>query len=134
MYKTMKTVIESGTYELAAMVERLKKLDARGDIEPEERDELIALAREKADPLYETDKGGMLAAHERRIRALEESVQALMGGAKDEEEAVDEYQPGRWYYAGDKATCEGKTYECTAPEGVACVWSPTDYPAYWKLV
>ena len=38
------------------------------------------------------------------------------------------------YYNGDKVTFEGKKYICIAPEDTACVWSPSDYPAYWKLV
>lgn len=28
----------------------------------------------------------------------------------------------------------GKVYECTAPEGVACVWSPEVMPGYWTVV
>lgn len=39
------------------------------------------------------------------------------------------------YYKGDKITfTDGKKYECIAPEGVAVVWDPATYPAYWQLV
>lgn len=38
------------------------------------------------------------------------------------------------YHKDDKMTFEGGKYICIAPEGVAVVWSPTAYPAYWKLV
>lgn len=36
------------------------------------------------------------------------------------------------YYNGDKITFEGAHYICIAPEGTACVWSPTAYPNYWQ--
>lgn len=39
------------------------------------------------------------------------------------------------YHRGDKITfTDGKKYECIAPEGVAVVWDPVTYPAYWQLV
>ena len=36
------------------------------------------------------------------------------------------------YKNGDKVMFNGNVYECIAPEGVACVWSPSEYPAYWE--
>lgn len=39
------------------------------------------------------------------------------------------------YHRGDKITfTDGKKYECIAPEGVAVVWDPATYPAYWQEV
>ena len=38
------------------------------------------------------------------------------------------------YHRGDKITFNGKKYECIAPEGVAVVWDPATYPAYWQEV
>lgn len=38
------------------------------------------------------------------------------------------------YHTGDKITFNGKHYICIAPEGVAVVWSPDTYPAYWQEV
>lgn len=38
------------------------------------------------------------------------------------------------YYKGNKVTFEGAKYICIAPEGVAVVWDPVTYPAYWQLV
>ena len=38
------------------------------------------------------------------------------------------------YHRGDKITFNGKKYECIAPEGVAVVWDPVTYPAYWQEV
>ena len=36
--------------------------------------------------------------------------------------------------AGAKVTWQGSHYVCTAPDGVACVWDPGTYPAYWRAV
>lgn len=38
------------------------------------------------------------------------------------------------YYKGNKVTFEGAKYICIAPDGVACTWSPTQYPTYWEKV
>lgn len=38
------------------------------------------------------------------------------------------------YYKGNKVTFEGAKYICIAPEGVAVVWDPATYPAYWQEV
>lgn len=36
----------------------------------------------------------------------------------------------RGYHNGGKCTYNGKKDICTAPEGIACVWSPDVYPDY----
>lgn len=38
------------------------------------------------------------------------------------------------YKNGDKVTYKNKKYLCIAPDGVACTWSPEEYPSYWQLV
>lgn len=39
------------------------------------------------------------------------------------------------YHRGDGITwTDGKKYDCIAPDGVAVVWNPDEYPAYWQLV
>ena len=57
-------------------------------------------------------------------------------GATDPEPDVEypEYVAGKWYYEDDKITHNGQKYVCIAPDGVVCVWSPDEYPAYWQLV
>lgn len=57
------------------------------------------------------------------------------------EPEVDEYPEWKQptgahdaYHRGDKITFNGKKYECIAPEGVAVVWDPVTYPAYWQEV
>ena len=56
---------------------------------------------------------------------------------KTGEEVTEETYPpfieNKWYYNGDKCSENGSNYTCIAPDGVACVWSPSAYPAYWKL-
>ena len=49
-------------------------------------------------------------------------------------ESYEEYTVGKWYYNGNKVSFDGKNYNCIAPEGVVCVWSPTEYPAYWEEI
>ena len=66
---------------------------------------------------------------EARVRALEEGGASGGGETGD---TVAEYVPGKWYYAGDRVTFEGKRYVCSAPKGVVCVWSPGVFPAYWE--
>ena len=137
MFNAMKLCIQSGNYRLDSMLTRLDRLTANGDLTPEERTELKQLAMAGADALYETDKAKMLAEHERRIKALEDKIKALTGGETeggDDEEIIDEYVPGKWYYAGDVVTWNGEAYTCIAPDGVVCVWNPDEYPAYWQKV
>lgn len=55
-------------------------------------------------------------------------------GTGGEGESPEEYVIGKWYYAGDRITYKGAVYQCIAPNGVVCVWSPDDYPAYWEAV
>lgn len=130
MYNILKNHIQNATFDLPAVLDRIKSLHGRLDIDDAQRDELEALAREKATPAGSIDMAKKLLELEARVRALEDSKQ--QGG--ETEETAPDYQVGKWYYTGDKVTFDGKTYTCTAPEGVACVWSPADYPAYWSAV
>ena len=128
MYSIFESVINKGGYKLADMLERIRVYAAEGKLTIEEMDKLEALAREKANMQDGTDMLGMLLEHEQRIRALEAAAPVN----PDTPDDVPEYQPGKWYYAGDKVKWNGKTYVCIAPEGVVCVWSPDEHPAYWK--
>lgn len=114
-------------FDLAAMLGRIDYHHIRGNLTDGEREELAALAREKADPF-----GGLDVA--KKLQELDARVTALEKGGGEEPEDIPEYVPGKWYYAGDKVMFEGAAYVCTAPEDVVCVWSPAEYPAYWKLI
>lgn len=128
MYEILKEVITSKRYELTDMLRKIDTLWAQGDLDDEQRTELIALAQGNADMEQEVNMLAKLKELERRVRALEESDGAEPG------EGYPDYVAGKWYYNGDKITFEGVKYKCIAPDGVVCVWSPKEYPVYWELV
>ena len=145
MYEVIKTVIETGEFELTDI---LKKIDIHwisGKITDEERTKLIQFAQGKANPQNSVNNLQVLkklAELEKRIKAVEDKQNASENtdeeGAEDtgEETPVEtypEYVAGKWYYNGDKCSEDGKNYTCIAPEGQVCVWKPSEYPAYWEL-
>ena len=127
MYDVIKDVINTRRYVLADMLHKIDTLWAQGDLDDEQRTELIALARDKADMAQEVN---VLA----RLEELEQRVRALETGSTEPGEAYPDYVVGKWYYSGDKITFEGCKYNCIAPDGAVCTWSPTEYPTYWELV
>lgn len=116
------------TFDLTAMLAKIDYHHIRGNLSDADREELVALARNKANPMGGVDVMAKLQDHEARIKALEEAKTA---GGDTTDEDVAEYVPGKWYYNGDKVTYDGNVYTCTAPAGVVCTWSPAEYPAYW---
>ena len=127
MYDVIRDVINSRRYVLADMLHKIDTLWAQGDLDDEQRTELIALEQGNADTAQEVN---MLA----KLEELEQRVRALETGSTEPGEAYPDYVVGKWYYNGDKITFEGGKYKCIAPDGVVCVWSPKEYPAYWELV
>lgn len=151
MYGVIKSVINSGKYELAEMLAKIDTFWVQGSITDAEREELIALAREKA--IAENSHADLreqvanlyinMGEMAKEMKSMKAEIKALKGEdvTPDEEESVDEYpeyvQPTGAhdaYYAGAKVTHNGLRYICIAPEGVAVVWSPEVYPDYWELV
>lgn len=130
MYEIIKSVIQSGRYELTDILTKIDTLWVQGDLLDDERTELTDLARSGADPAQGVDVLAKLSDLDKRVAALERA------GATDPEPGEEylEYIPGKWYYKDDKCTYKGSKYICTAPNGVVCVWSPDEYPAYWQLV
>lgn len=118
-------------FDLTTMLAKIDYHHIRGNLTDAEREELITLARSKANPYGGVDVMAILADHDARLRALEGTAVTPDDG--DDASAPDEYVAGKWYYNGDKVTFDGKVYVCTAPEGVVCTWSPAEYPAYWEL-
>lgn len=127
MYGILKEVITSKRYELTDMLRKIDTLWAQGDLDDEQRTELIALAQGNADMTQEVN---VLT----KIEELEQRVRSLETGSTELGEAYPDYVVGKWYYNGDKITFEGGKYRCIAPDGVVCVWSPKEYPVYWELV
>ena len=127
MYDVIKDVINTRRYVLADMLHKIDTLWAQGDLDDEQRTELIALAQGNSDMTQEVN---VLV----KLEELEQRVKALETGSTEPGEACPDYVVGKWYYNGDKITFEGVKYKCIAPDGVVCVWSPTEYPTYWELV
>lgn len=137
MYEVTKNVIQSGSYELNNILTKIDTLWMQGSLTDAERMELVNMARAKADPNHS------FAPLQAQIDALAERVAKLEGKYEPTEpdapsEEYPEYvQPTGAhdaYRTGDKVSLNGKRYICIAPEGVAVVWSPDVYPAYWEEV
>lgn len=132
MYNIIKTVLETGKFELTDVIRKIDKVWLEGKITDEERAELVALAQDKANPQYSLDLIAKIEELDKRVKVLE-----TQKNTSDSEEVTEEYKPfivGKWYYGGDKISFDGHNYECTAPEGVVCTWNPNEYPAYWELI
>lgn len=128
MYKIVKDVLNSGDYELNAMLKKIASLWIDGKLTDKEYEELNAIARNGATPERSIDIYAKLEELDQRLLAVEN------GNQTTEPEECPEFVVGKWYYNGNKVTFEGKQYMCIAPEGTACVWSPKDYPAYWEAM
>ena len=118
------------TFDLSTMLAKIDYHHIRGNLSDTDREELVALARNKANPMGGVDVMAKLQDHEARIKALEDTGKTAGGDTTGED--VAEYVPGKWYYNGDKVLFEGVVKTCTAPAGVVCTWSPAEYPAYWE--
>ena len=140
MHDIIKNVIESLRFELKDMLTKIDTVWLQGDITDDERSELIDLAREKANPensyFQVQDQINQIYA---LLSSLDTRVKVLEGGETDPEpEEYPEFiQPTGAhdaYHKDDKITFNGEKYICIAPDGVAVVWDPTTYPAYWQKV
>lgn len=129
MYNIVKNVIDRGGFDLAGLIRNIGTLWVQGDLTDEQKNELIASARGGAEASSSVDMMKKLEELDRRVAALEKA-----GTTGEPAEAFPDFVVGKWYYTGDTCTFEDKKYTCVAPAGVACVWSPADYPAYWEAV
>lgn len=137
MFEAVKSVIKSGTYDLMSLLTKINVLWVQGDLTDAQKEELIHLAQEGASAKNSVDIMSKLAEHDKALQELRQQVKSIQLGDDSEEEpsdsAAEEYIEGKWYYAGDRITFEGKEYTCIAPDGVVCVWSPKGHPAYWEV-
>ena len=99
-------------------------------------EELETLAREKANTDNSIDILNKLKEIDLKIQNYDARITKLENPEQEEpEEPTEEYPeyvPGKWYYNGDTCSENGKNYTCIAPSGQVCVWSPSEYPAYWQ--
>lgn len=127
--------IENGGYKLDKMLERIKAAASNGAIDiVNDQPYLERRARENARIGNEIDIETTVLDLVARVKVLEEKLADTTEPPTDENgnTIIPEYVAGKWYYAGDVVTWDGEAYVCIAPEGVVCVWSPAEYPAYWE--
>lgn len=135
MYNIVKNVIQNQRYELTDILKKIDTLWIKGDLTDNQRYELYVMAREGAKIENSVDLLKKIEELDRRLTALEDALKDTPPETEDgSEESYPPFEPGKWYYAGDMVSFDEAIYKCIAPEGVVCVWSPTDYPAYWELV
>lgn len=128
MYEIVKNVLNQGGYNLTDIIKKIDTLWTQGKLTDEEYTELTEKARSGAKSEHSVDVLAKLEEFDKRLTALENGQDS-----EDTAEDVAEYVSGKWYYNGDKCLFEGETYTCIAPDGVVCVWSPAEYPAYWEV-
>lgn len=129
MYNAVKNVIANKGYDLKDILKKIDVLWVKGSLSDEQREELITLARDNANAQNSINVMEKLEEMDKRIIEIEKIVFAE---TEEPEYSVNEYEVGKWYYAGDEVVFEGDTYTCIAPDGVVCTWSPAEYPEYWQ--
>lgn len=138
MYEIIKETIENTNYKLEEMLDKIYVLYGKDKLSKEEMEKLEEYAKEKANTDNSIDILNKLKEMDLRMQNCETRLTKLENPEGEEpEEPVEEYPayvPGRWYYNGDKCSENGKNYTCIAPSGQVCVWSPSEYPAYWQEV
>ena len=136
MKSIFKDVIARGQYELSDFLNKIDTYHIAGKLSDKDRDELYAEARSKANPENSVNYYAKLSELDLKIAEMEKRLAALESEDADAGDVEDypEYVVGKWYRNGDKVSFEGGRYECSAPEGVVCTWSPSEYPVYWTPV
>ena len=133
MQKVIERVIESKNYELSDMLKKIDTLWVQGSIDDAVRKSLADKARSNANTQNSMDILSKLEELDNRVKALEDAKTSTET-EEPTETTYEEYVSGKWCYNGDIFAFKGKIYKCTAPEGVTCVWTPEEYPAYWEEV
>lgn len=130
MKNIVKSVIETGRFELSEMLRKIDTLWLQGNLTDDEKVELVTLAQGGAKLENSVDIIAKLVELEQRVKTLEDGNTTTEGDAS--EGGYPEYVAGKWYYSGDCISFEGKNYICIAPNGAVCTWNPSEYPAYWQ--
>lgn len=136
MKDVFKRVIERGGYDLPGLLKKIKEYNLTGELSDADRDDLIKAARGDATP--DMDVKAEIQRLWAAINDLREKVAVDSGEAEDgvDETDIPEYVAPTGahdaYYAGALVRYNGKVYQCVAPAGVACAWSPDVMPGYWE--
>ena len=127
IYQILTDVLHSGNFDLGEKLESIQYYQVHGELTIEQMEELVSLAREKAQPQYdpENDISQLLD----RLHALEERVAKLEG--TEVVEKYPEYEADRWYFSGEGVTFEGTKYTCIAKK---TKFSPAEKPKDWQEV
>ena len=141
MFETVKTIINSGDYDLADLNQRIKTLYALGELSKEEMEQLLEQAQDNANQdAMLPDMSERVGALETRIAAVEERVGKLEAGGVEPgepEEPADEWP--EWvrptskdtqYRKGDKVTFNGQHYVCVKNNVSS---SPDEDSKSWQL-
>ena len=135
MKATFVSAISSGEFDLTQMLERIDYYHAIGKLTTEEREELAALARERARDAMGVDVKAEILALWEAVNALRAQLSA---NGSEPETAADEYPEfvaptgaHDAYNIGDQITYQGTRYRSTIN---ANVWPPDVYPAGWEEV
>lgn len=140
MYSIIKQVIESKNFELTSILRKINTLWAEDELNDEQREELITLARESAKPENSyAPLQNQIDALFANVKELAQEIATLKNGGVKPEEPTEEYAPyvqptgaHDAYNTGDKMTyTDGNKYICQMD---GCVWGPDTYPQGWKLV
>lgn len=129
MKKVIENVLKLGDYDLTDILRKINIFWVRGMLTDDDYNTLISIAQNNASPSNSVDIMAKFDDIEHRLRALEKEL--ILESDTDK---YPEYIEGKWYYAGDKITFDSSSYICVAPDGVACVWSPSAYPPYWEEI
>ena len=127
IYKILTDVLHSGNFDLGEKLESIQYYQVHGELTLEQMEELISLAREKAQPQYNPEQDFEQVLD--RLHALEERVAKLEGA--EVVEKYPEYEDDRWYFSGDGVTFKGTKYTCIAKQ---TKFSPAEKPKDWQEV
>lgn len=156
MFQTIKDYINTGRYELKELTNKINTLWVESELTDEEREALLTLAQENADPTkgyaslqQQVDelRDNLKLTNEQLIE-LTTKVNQLIAGESPEPipepdpDPEDEYPAWHTptgahdaYYKDDKMTyTDGKKYICIAPDGYGVTYGPDVLPQMWKLV
>lgn len=156
MFQTIKDYINTGRYELKELTNKINTLWVESELTDEEREALLTLAQENADPTkgyaslqQQVDelRDNLKLTNEQLIE-LTTKVNQLISGESPEPipepdpDPEDEYSAWHQptgahdaYYTNDKMTfTDGKKYICIAPDGYGVTYGPDILPQMWQLV
>ena len=130
--------IERGEFELNDIIGRINYLFGAGELSAEDREYLIAKARNKAAKDVRIDANAEIKSLWATVRKLQAKVEKLTGERQGGiysniwDEWQEYKQPSGYadaYLAGDRVIWNGTRYICQMDN---CMWDPETYPDGWR--